>query len=417
VTKLIGTDYQNITKRIWPWARPYFETRLRERRTSTSPRLHTIGTIAETLAAEEGSGTKYETYALHLLHRASSTRSRVEELFRQILPQEEDEYLQNLFVAAISTNGVSFVASLMDSQAKRTGYTPFGSAFDAAIEAGNEDVRTMLFVVQGCQSFHLRQALLRGDLQLVKDVLAMECALDDSWYNYRAEEHGVFLAGRLSTYLKTPSVEIFEYMLSELKSRQPVELNKKLLGILIYPATRSGWTDMVKHLISLGAPTGDLKRPSGTYPLWCACKYGHDEILQVLLDAGERPRNHAYDMAVERGHNSILEKLLRSQTIIDPFATRNCLYNAARMGYTSTVHLLLDFGFDPNEGDTAPLIGAMEAEHTAIFRLLVQRGAMVSRILPEARERAEKKGLESMLELLREFEAALPTSAGGISMT
>jgi hypothetical protein len=410
VTKLIGIDYQDITTRIWPWARPYFETRLRERRTSTSPRLHTIGTIAETLAAEEGSGTKYEIYALHLLHLASNTGSRVEELFRHTLPREEDEYLQNLFVAAIATNRVSFVASLVDSQAKRAGYTPFGSAFDAAIEAGNEDVRTMLFAVQGCQSFHLRQALLRGDLQLVKDVLAMGCALDDSWYDSRAEEHEVFLAGSLSTYLKTPSVEIFEHMLSQLKSRQPIELNKALLGILIYRAARSGWTDMVKHLISLGAPTGDLKRPSGAYPLWYACKYGHEEIAQVLLDAGERPRNHAYDMAVERGHDTILKKLIRSQTIIDPFATRNCLYNAARMGYTSTVHLLLEFGFDPNEGDTAPLVGAVEAEDAAIFRLLVQRGAIVSRILSGARERAEKEGLESMLELLHEFERETSTT-------
>jgi hypothetical protein len=414
---MIGADHQDITTRMWPWARPYFETRLRERRTLTLPRLHTIATIAETLAAEEGSETKYETYALQLLHLASSSDDRVEDLFRRALPGEEDEYLQNLFVAAIFTNRVSFVASLMDNQAKRTANTPFGNAFITAIHAGNEDVRTMMFAVKSCQSYFLSKALLRGDLQVVKDVLAMDCALDDSWYDFRAEEHGVLLEGSLGTFLKTPSVEIFEHMLSELRSRQPVELNKTLLGNLIYRAARGGWTDMVKHLISLGAPTGDLHRPTGAYPLWYACKYGHDDIAQVLLDAGERPRNHAYDMAVERGHNSVLQTLLRSQTIVDPFATRNCLYNAARMGYTSTVHLLLDFGLDPNEGDTAPLIGAMEAEHTAIFRLLVQRGTIVSRILPEARERAEKKGLESMLELLREFEAALPTSAGGISMT
>jgi hypothetical protein len=417
VTRLIGSDHQETTTRMWPWARPYFETRLRERRTLTLPRLRTIETIADTLAAEEGLGTEYETYALQLLHLASSTGERIAELFHHTLPQEKDEFLQNLFVAAISTSRVSFVACLMDSQAERMANTPFGNAFVAAVEADNEDVRTMMFAVQSCQSFFLRTALLRGDPQLVKDVLAMECALDNSWYDSRAKEHGSMSRGALAAFLKTPSVEIFELMLSELKSRQPVELNKALLSDLIFRAARSGWTDMMKHLISLGAPIGNLNRPSGTYPLWHACKYGHDEIAQMLLDAGERPRNHAYDVAVGRGHNSILKRLLRSQTIIDPSATRNCLYNAARMGYTNTVHLLLDFGSDPNEGDTAPLIGAMEAEHTAIFRLLVQRGAMVSRILPEARERAEKEGLESMLQLLREFEAALPTSAGGISMT
>jgi hypothetical protein len=407
VRNLIGADYQDVTTRMWPWARPYFETRLLERRTSALPRLHTIEIITETLAAEEGSGTKYETYASQLLHLASSSDDRIEELFRRDLPREQDEYLQNLFVAAISTDRVSFVASHMGSQAKRAVNTPFGNAFIAAVEAGNEDVQRMMFAVKSCQSYFLSKALLRGDLQLVKDVLAMDCALDDSWYDARAEEHGVLLGGSLGTFLKTPSVEIFEHMLSELKSRQPVELNKTLL---ISRAARGGWTDMVKHLISLGAPTGDLKRPSGTYPLWYACKYGHDEIAQVLLDAGERPRNHAYDMAVERGYNSVLQRLLRSQTIIDPFATRNCLYNAARMGYTSTVQLLLDFGFDPNEGDTAPLVGAVEAEHTAIFRLLGQRGAMVSRILPDARERAEKEGLESMLELLHECESETSTT-------
>ncbi|KAF1961653.1 hypothetical protein CC80DRAFT_543018 [Byssothecium circinans] len=106
--------------------------------------------------------------------------------------------------------------------------------------------------------------------------------------------------------------------------------------------------------------------------------------------------------AALHGHASIIEILLESGA--DVHTAKDCLYAAARKGFVDIVQMLLDSGMDPNKGDTAPLVGAVESEHIAMFRLLVQRGAIVARVLPEATRRAEAAGLESMLALLREYE-------------
>lgn len=72
---------------------------------------------------------------------------------------------------------------------------------------------------------------------------------------------------------------------------------------------------------------------------------------------------------------------------------------------------LLDAGMDPNTGDTPPLFGAVESEHVGIFRLLVERGAVVSRISLEDRRKVKTQGLDSMMALLVEYGQQEPTEA------
>ena len=87
---------------------------------------------------------------------------------------------------------------------------------------------------------------------------------------------------------------------------------------------------------------------------------------------------------------------------LDVPSLSDCLYGAAKRGYASIVRALLDFGADPNPGWTAPLVGAVEAEHEGILKMLVNGGAVVSEeVLKKARMRAEELGLESMIVLLK----------------
>ncbi|KAF2823856.1 ankyrin [Ophiobolus disseminans] len=191
-------------------------------------------------------------------------------------------------------------------------------------------------------------------------------------------------------------------MLAELQFRRLVIVSNEFWDAALLNAAWCGWTDMVKHLISRGA---SLEWPEHEYlksPLYRACRYGHEGVVRVLLDNGAEPFRPDFETAATHGHFSTLKLLLEIQPVFQPSLTKNCLYAAARKGFLAIVRLLLDFGADPNGGETAPLIGAVEAEHVIIFRLLVQWGADVPSVQAEASKRAEAAGLESMLALLNE---------------
>jgi hypothetical protein len=227
----------------------------------------------------------------------------------------------------------------------------------------------------------------------------------DPWYGYTPhtiERYREISRGAKSAYLRTPSVEIFETIVVELQSHRLATLDDRLLHGLLLSAAQDGWTDMAKHLISRGAPMDRPKHVWRETSLWRACKKGHEKVVQMLPDNGAQPCDLEFEVAAAHGHVSTMKVLLGSEAAANPVSTKDCLYAAARKGFVSVVQLMLDFGVDPNNGDIAPLIGAMESEHTTIFWMLVQRGALGSKILPEAQRRAEAQGLESMLVLLHE---------------
>jgi ankyrin repeat protein len=83
------------------------------------------------------------------------------------------------------------------------------------------------------------------------------------------------------------------------------------------------------------------------------------------------------------------------------------LAKGSKVSYLDIVRLLLDAGIDANEtvGRRSPLVSAISLEHTAMFNLLLERGADLSedkakRCVRKAKAKAQ--GLESMLRLLEE---------------
>jgi len=409
-SNLLGTGRRVPSECIWSWVGPYIEQRLRERRTKGLPRLYTIQRIAERLAAEEGVESDYETYALKLLQLVAPSGERVMRLFTQHHGAEDFRYM--LLVSAAFTNHTRLVADLADPDQSWGDDRPLGHPFEAAVMAGNYEVLTILFDRMKCSARVLKIAINNGDLQMVKYMLNLEFTSVDPWQNWRPQHENRRKMSRSeqSSVLKTPSVEIFEMIRSELRSRQLAIPDKALLRDLLANAAGNGHTDMVKHLVLCGAPVDEAAERWPPRALWCACAKGHEEVVQVLLQNGAKPRAPDFRIAATSGHLLTLKLLLESEAAAQPHLTTGCLYAAAKKGFADVVQLLLDHGVDPKNSDTAPLIGAVESEHTTMFRMLVQRGAVSCQI---SREQAEAEGLESMSALLQEVESSLlvPTSS------
>ncbi|KAI1209210.1 ankyrin [Annulohypoxylon truncatum] len=112
---------------------------------------------------------------------------------------------------------------------------------------------------------------------------------------------------------------------------------------------------------------------------------------------------------------------------------------AAERGYEEMVNLLLDHGADPNYGKGWPLFGAvynsgslvvvrtlldrgadlrkgfhkfvlsaMLREHTAMLRFLIGKGRCSTYLKTKLKQVASKNGLESMAEVVEQFECDLP---------
>lgn len=163
---------------------------------------------------------------------------------------------------------------------------------------------------------------------------------------------------------------------------------------------------MTRHLCRLGAPLHVPIRDGweSESALYYASREGHDKVVQVLLDNGARICGSELTVAASHGYAPIIKILQESGAYVHATSAKHCLYAAARKGFVDIVQMLLESGMDPNRGDISPLVGAVESENMAIFRLLIQHGAIVAPVLPEAMKKEEAAGLESMLALLREYE-------------
>ncbi|KAK3080659.1 hypothetical protein LTS18_014336 [Coniosporium uncinatum] len=106
-----------------------------------------------------------------------------------------------------------------------------------------------------------------------------------------------------------------------------------------------GDTAVVQHLLEFGAPTEYRDGYTGYTALEEACRKGHGEVVELLLEHGADTR-HALTAAVSSGQVAI-----------------------ARM--------LIDRGVDVNRGCPPPIVRAVQLEHVEMFRLLRRHGAVL----------------------------------------
>jgi hypothetical protein len=166
-----------------------------------------------------------------------------------------------------------------------------------------------------------------------------------------------------------------------------------------------GQLETVKHAIELGAHPrglGGMGHPRNNLPVERACRRGHTAIVEYLLACGAGPER-TVATAAEWGHTKLVQRLLEIG-----LPSGDALGRAAQHGYLDVVQMLLNAGADPNESTRLanPLVGAIANENTAMFILLIERGADLQRIGvgKACVQRARQEGLNSMLQLLQVYK-------------
>lgn len=158
-------------------------------------------------------------------------------------------------------------------------------------------------------------------------------------------------------------------------------------------AVQGGCTSMVKMLLTRTGQLGPVEigfgRKAANTALLFAADYGHEDIVQILLDAeasieikdaqGRTPLT----LAAKKGYGAIVKMLANAGAAISirDNADRTPLIWAASLGHESSTLALIDAGVNPEatDGDgRTPLSLAAKNGHGAVVKILVNAGAKVN---------------------------------------
>jgi ankyrin repeat protein len=383
----------------------YFAYRIAHEPTNGNPLLNCIGRVANNIFkmrdVNDPALVTVEACLDTLCSRSSlwrTTTSQFKKIFCWKSTISDDEYEGYLIAAALCTNTLSIVQDIATNVEQVVKWYNFLNnnlifgCFDsiAAKYSSQEILRYLLTIgVPGLRNRLFLDAAKASRADIVRFL-----------YNFKKEEvpwdYEVLCAAQC-----TASLEVLTFV----RELLPLYPNPKLcswdLQMNLMFSASQGSLEMTTHLIQLGVHAG-----RGPYrgvspflqPVYVASRRGHMAVVELLLKHGADPKL-ALVAAAQRGHTEIVRELLN--TGLKPV---HVLSKAIPGGYLEVVRLLLDAGADANESGTtiSPLAGAIANENTAIFKLLIERGANVQSIAQECIKIASEDGLESMIQLLKE---------------
>lgn len=374
-----------------------------EKQGHNNPELSTMKDCLEKLCSSLGSSV------------GKGPHRRFKEIFQNEVGVSQDEYEKLLFAAAIRTNTLPIIRNcaakdeqlLLKLNDLRSDNLIFGCYDELAANYGSKEVLEYLLTI-GVPSVNkrLRMRLFRlavraGRMDIVQFL-----------YEFKKEEVPWDFGDPLSYEAEvlydaqlTPSLEVLKFV-HGLHTLYPnpnfCEWDRVLSNGLLLCA-QVGRLDTAQYLILHGAhPEGSnyMGGPRYNGPIRRASMWGHVSVVEILLSHGADPKV-AIAAAAEWGRTEVVKRLLSTGT-----TPVSALSKAGAGGYLEVTQLLLDTGVDPNEsiGLESPLAGAIAKEHTALFKLLIERGADLrsTGTAEECIRRAREGGLESMLDLLKE---------------
>lgn len=204
--------------------------------------------------------------------------------------------------------------------------------------------------------------------------------------------------------------------LAEVKRIMGAGMSKDEKHFAIRSASKNGHADVVKYLISQGAPLGDRDFP----PLIDAAMQGHAEVVRLLLRAGasidEGDQASALCLTVE--NPQMVDLLIKARADVN----RECngtapLFRAADFGHAESVKMLLaakaDIFFRTEGGDTALIVAAFK-NRPNVVKLLLDSGAGASLRYTSSQgktvlEIAQEQGAADILGMLKIAERKFNT--------
>lgn len=374
------------------------------------PVLLCIRSVAERLcqeSTETTDGRDFRLYVKQLCRSVVENRHphSMAGIFRARILKRSN-YEAHVYVAAVYTQTMPIVRRwIADGNNACESSWIFGHPYTYAVERGSHELLELLMSdpVTGVNLNRrcnlLRKVVRAGRAETTRFVFNF--GVQQYPWRFSREMRGMY-ENRSEFWLatlRTPSKEVWDFIMG-LREIHPVvgEFDQKEYTFYLDRCASEGWADMAVHLLDLGAwVNGTSPHDVHGRPLVCACKGGHRNVVKVLLAHGA-DTSGAVEAASQHGHLAIVQILLKHGA-----NTTGALEKAAAGGYRDIVELLLDHGADPNNGSPNSLVYAIELEHVALFRLLMERGAMMEEeTRAECVRRAKEKGFESMSELLRE---------------
>jgi hypothetical protein len=392
----------------------YLERRVLNEPSNGLPGLCRIRDIANRLAHESIDGRDVLAYTKQLCRLVvQKGYPRAVGIWEANKFVDEFDLEAHTFVAALGMQTMPVVDRYIASGKTMEAHTPwFGLTQQLVAEFGPQHLLAAAMTHQDKVMFNnIRLSMLTkvaeaGRADATRFVLGFEC---DGWpWEFSREKRPAYRRQNewILADIRTPSKEVFDILTEKRRmfciNRQ---FGKEEYTCFLRNCALRGWAEMAACYLKLGASVDGLGPSSFGYkeqdrPLLDACSYGHQDIVKLLLDYDASTSAPALEYAAGKGHLGIVRMLLAHGA-----EHGDALSRAAAKGYGDVVEELLNHGAEVRDRSASLLVSAVEHEHTAMFRLLVERGCEVRDADTAAKcvEVAKEQGLESMLQLLKEF--------------
>ena len=131
------------------------------------------------------------------------------------------------------------------------------------------------------------------------------------------------------------------------------------------------------HPVNIGADP-NISDCNGETPLYVAFEVGHDNVENLLLEKGARPKKEYYEQklwwAIYDGNARDVRNHLLSGVNIN-FDQSRPLKEAVRIGHKDILVLLLSNGANPNPREGSPLTMALKRNRKDLAQILLDAGA------------------------------------------